>query len=521
MTDNNFDSAAGEAAGELPASAPPDSTPAPGAEDGPGESSPVGGEVVSTEPPVSELREQLSVLEARNAELTREREALVHRRATRHRARTALAVFFVVVGALLAPVSVISVWARNTVTNTDQYVATVQPLASDPAIQDAVSTNITNAIDAQINIPALLAETLPPQAQALQGPISGAVKNFISTTVSKAVTSAQFTKIWTTANRVAHAQLVAALEGKSSAGVSINSGKVTVDLSQLVTQVKQQLSAAGLTIVNKIPDNLIHGNVTVYQSNSVTELQSGFSLLNSLGVWLPIIALACLVIGVLLATGRRRAIAWAAFGILLTTVVFAIAFVAVRHAYLNALPASVSQAAGSAAFNILTRFLRQSAQALIAFAAIVWIVAFVSGPARGAGTLRRGVSSGVGHLGDHVERAGLLPGPVRVFVGRYRRWFQVADVALVVLVLALWNHRTAGDVLWMAVLGLVLLIVIEFIGNRRVLPATPGTSPAGEATVPAAATGTTAPVTTDLEGLLPSPAPDAAEPGAGPPAYRS
>ena len=48
------------------------------------------------------------------------------------RTRGIIAWVLIVLASLLIPVSVISVWAIRTVTNTDQYVATMAPLARNP-----------------------------------------------------------------------------------------------------------------------------------------------------------------------------------------------------------------------------------------------------------------------------------------------------------------------------------------------------------------------------------------------------
>jgi hypothetical protein len=64
-------------------------------------------------------------------------------RPRRRRWRTVVAVLLIVLGCVLAPLAGVAVWARNQVTNTDRYVATVAPLASDPAIQNAVADKIT------------------------------------------------------------------------------------------------------------------------------------------------------------------------------------------------------------------------------------------------------------------------------------------------------------------------------------------------------------------------------------------
>lgn len=49
-----------------------------------------------------------------------------------HWARNFWSVVLITVACLLAPLSVVSVWARGEVTDTDRYIATVAPLASKP-----------------------------------------------------------------------------------------------------------------------------------------------------------------------------------------------------------------------------------------------------------------------------------------------------------------------------------------------------------------------------------------------------
>ena len=53
-----------------------------------------------------------------------------------------------------------AVWARNQVTNTDRYVRTVAPLASDPAIQQAVADQITAQIFTYLDVRGLTNQTV-------------------------------------------------------------------------------------------------------------------------------------------------------------------------------------------------------------------------------------------------------------------------------------------------------------------------------------------------------------------------
>ena len=74
---------------------------------------------------------------------------------SRQRWRTILAVVLIVVGCVLAPLAGVAVWARNQVTNTDRYVRTVAPLASDPAIQQAVADQITAQVFTYLDVQGL------------------------------------------------------------------------------------------------------------------------------------------------------------------------------------------------------------------------------------------------------------------------------------------------------------------------------------------------------------------------------
>src|SRR5215217_4650879 len=146
------------------------------------------------------------------------------RSAARQRWRTVVATLLIVVACVLAPLSVVAVWTRNQVTNTDRYVATVSPLASDPAIQNAIADQITAQVFTYIDIQGLTTQAvgalaarvegrgLPPQAavalQGLAGPVANGVQGFVRTQVERVVQSQVFEDAWIQANRAAHEALV-------------------------------------------------------------------------------------------------------------------------------------------------------------------------------------------------------------------------------------------------------------------------------------------------------------------------
>jgi len=71
----------------------------------------------------------------------------------------------VVIGCVLAPLSAVAVWTRNQVIDTDRYVATVSPLARDPAIQAAVADQITAKVFSYIDVQGLTSQALDALAE--------------------------------------------------------------------------------------------------------------------------------------------------------------------------------------------------------------------------------------------------------------------------------------------------------------------------------------------------------------------
>ena len=64
---------------------------------------------------------------------------------------------FLLIGCLLLPVAAVALWARTVIFDTDRYVATVAPLARDPAVRNAVADRITAEVFAALNIEAFAA----------------------------------------------------------------------------------------------------------------------------------------------------------------------------------------------------------------------------------------------------------------------------------------------------------------------------------------------------------------------------
>src|SRR6185437_10863400 len=84
----------------------------------------------------------------------------------------------VVLASLLIPISVISVWAIRTVTNTDQYVATMAPLATNPVIVTHLADKATDELFSTHIVQDKVTTALPPAAKPFVTPVVAQVKTY-------------------------------------------------------------------------------------------------------------------------------------------------------------------------------------------------------------------------------------------------------------------------------------------------------------------------------------------------------
>ncbi|MEV7522736.1 hypothetical protein [Streptomyces sp. NPDC091371] len=375
---------------------------------------------------------------------------------------------------LLVPVSLLTVWVHDIVLDTDRYVSTVAPLASDPAIEQAAAHRITEAADVRVDgskVTAdlakwLEAQGLPPRVgtavKALGPQLDSAADAAVSKVATRFVESDRFEKLWTTANRAAHNAVVHALTGQGRGAVDVEGGTVTLDVGEAVEKVKEELVDAGLSPAEKIPD--VDKQMVLFQSDKLEKIRSTVHLLDVLGNWLPVITVLLGAIGVLLARRRRRALVTTALCAAAACLVVAIALVVARRYYLDHLPEQVqSPAAAASVFDTLVRFLRVSLRTAMVLGVVVALGAYLSG----AGRLPRGVRGKADSAADSAAGWGAAHGVHTGSVGRWveanRRALTVGVLLVLALVFALWNHPTVLTVLLLVLILLAVLAVLALL----------------------------------------------------------
>jgi hypothetical protein len=378
--------------------------------------------------------------------------------------RRIVAMVLLVIGVFLVPVSLSAIWVRNTLLDTDQYVATIGPLAENPDIQDGLADRVTTALFADDRVEKRIADALPPRAEVLAAPISSGLEGVTNEAALKLFQSKQFETVWDNVNRRAHSRLVEVLTGGGER-VSTKDGEVAIDVEQIFDNVKQRLDDRGITLFDDVELPAKYQSVVLIQSKELEQAQEVTDLLQTLAWVLPFVALLCIAGGVLLARNRRRRLMWAAIWVAIAVLVQLALLSVGRNFYLEAITSSgVRKGSAGAVWDQLTTFLRQGGRTLIVLALVVAIGAWVAGPSRGAVRMRSLWTGGPG------GRTKADAGPVAAFVARSKTGLRIAGAAVALAVLMLWNHPKGITVLAVLVVYLLYLAVIEIVGRAAPTP---------------------------------------------------
>ena len=401
--------------------------------------------------------------------------------------RPALVTVLVVLIAVLTPLGVIARWAHNEVADTDRYVESVAPLADDPAIQAAVTDQITAEITSRLQLQAVtedavaalqergLSPTAATSLTALSGPLANAIEGFVRDQVAQLVASDQFQVAWEETNREAHGQMVAVLTGKDTDLVEISDNAVSVNLATVIDAVKQRLVDRGFALVERLPT--VEAQFTIFQSDDITKAQSAFRLLSALNTLLPILLLVLLAAAVAVARDRRRALVAAMLAVAASMLLLGVTLNAFRMVYLDAIPTDeLPVDAAAAVYDTLVWFIRLNLRALLVLSLAVAFIAWVSGPSTAAVAVRGGTSRAIGWVRAGGERAGLDTGRFGSFLGTYKAVIRGAVLGLALLIYVMADHPTGAFTLTLVVGAALVLLVVELLA-RPAPAAVPGSAP--------------------------------------------
>jgi hypothetical protein len=428
-------------------------------------------------------------VEQLRSERDRLQRELEEARAGKHRrARKIVAAALVVLTVLTLAAAVPGTWARRTSLNTDRFVATVEPLASDPAIQQYLAMKITDAtfeaLDVQGRLQTALSERLP-RLTFLAGPITQAVHDFVQAQVQKLVATTQFQQLWVEAIRIAHEHAVALLEGESNIpGVDVSGGKVTVNLLPFVNQALQQLGGLVSDLVGRevtlpeITPEMIQsapqealqkiesalgvtlpsdfGTITVWDSKELAAAQQAVQSFNRLILLLVLAFVLFFALALVISPSRRRTLLQIVVAAAVVLVIERRLAIAGGHQLVGDVSSEAQGAVQAIVDAVLGSLLRYTGW-LLAIALVTIVVAVATAP-YGWVVRGRAAVGGAAFAAFGMVR-GTQGGPAAVWIGAHRDLL-LAGVAVLTLILLLWlNLSFWWALLLLVVAGLVALAV--------------------------------------------------------------
>ncbi|HTK16752.1 MAG TPA: hypothetical protein VL769_10205 [Acidimicrobiia bacterium] len=294
------------------------------------------------------------------------------------RVRAISSVALIVLACMLAFVSVIAVWTRALVLNTDAYVRAVGPLIEKPALRDELSLRIVDELYQHVDVPKLLREALPKRGDVLAPTLAQGIRDTSVKLASTALGTAAVRRVWENANRVAHDQVVHVLEGKGDI-LTTDKGEVAVELRPLAEKVREALDANGVHLFDNVPASTLDRRFVLFRSADLARAQRATRLLDALGTWLPLVTVLVFAGAVAASEQRRRAIGRCALALAATMVVLTVGVAVGRSFYLDHAGGQISRAAAAVPFDGLVRSLRRWVRLLFAAAIVVWFVTWIAG----------------------------------------------------------------------------------------------------------------------------------------------
>jgi hypothetical protein len=316
------------------------------------------------------------------------------------RTRIVIAWILVVLASLLIPISVISVWAIRTVTDTDQYVATMAPLARDPVIVDHLAQKATDELFSTRVVQNKVTSVLPKAAKPIVAPVVAQVKSYTYQLALKVFQSPKFGQLWDTLNRHSHTAVINILTGKKTPLQEKveKGGQIVLNLTPALSNLIDEADSRGVTLFDPLKPILSEGNhlsLTVVSKQQVQQYSGIFNLIVKLKWAIPIIALVLALIGILVGVDHRKVVARMAVGVSLFTLLLLAVLSVGRNRFVHtAIVHNLDGQVATAVWDTLLRFLKADLRWMLLAAVLVAIVMWLIGPARYAVWAR-----------DHIARA--------------------------------------------------------------------------------------------------------------------
>jgi hypothetical protein len=431
----------------------------------------------AADPGATSAGDTVATMDAPEATASAEPEdGVVARTRTSRRWRRALTTILLVLSCLTVLVSSVSIWAHRTVFNTDQWVATVGPLAQNPDVVKSVADHVTTQLDNTIKPEQTAKNLLPNALDRFAAPIGQGFEQIVHSAVTRIIQTDQFQKFWIAANTQVHARVIAVLEGKPTPHLTTTNGDVTLNLlpaySKIlkavdskasgllnakepiptitadtpVDQARSELSAA---LGRNLPANF--GTPVLFHSDELASAQHLVHVFNTLIIALVIVTVALIIGTIVVAERRRRTIIALGIGVVVAMTLAVVLTKVITNQVVSSITTPDDRGAVKATITSVLKGLNVISAILIAAGLVFAILAFLTGPSRFAGSVRHHGAE-IGRTLSGRNREGTVP-PYLAWMARYRLPLALGGLAVALLVLIFAVQGWVGALVTILVLA--------------------------------------------------------------------
>ena len=383
------------------------------------------------------------------------------------RAIASLLIFIITV--IIAPVAFIGHWGHRTVVDSTQYLATVGPLVDDPAVQDAVSKVISDAVVKQVDTSSLVGGFLgglipdPAISSALTDPIAAGINNLVYELVHKFVASKEFAKIWYTTNEVAQASLMALLENRPNGPIKIEGDTLVLDISTMLDAVQASLVKNGFDLASKITIPSSDAQIVLAQSPAISQAQLVYQLSAPVLQWFPLFIAILFGLSIALARNRSRTVLAVGLALIACGAATRVLMNTAETLFVDQLAGTVFEDAAVAFWATFFNYLLSGLVAIVFLGILIAFGGWFAGVSRPATSMRTAVGRGLHSLGSGV------PAGIRRSFRSYAPVLRWIIAIVMVLVLSLGAFMSMDRVIWLGLLTAGLLTLLEIlIGPDRI-----------------------------------------------------
>jgi len=303
------------------------------------------------------------------------------------RARRRTVKGLVILGSVLAFLSVFAIWTERQALNTDDWVSTSGHLIKNQTIRAAVGDYLVDQLYENVDVEAELKDILPGDTKDLAGPAAGGLRQVAGDGAEKVLETSTAQTLWEDANRSAHEQLVSVLEDKGDA-VSTSEGNVSLNLGSLLTNLADQVGI-GQGLAAKLPPDA--GQIEILHSDELKTAQNIAIAIKGLALVLSLLTFIAFAAAIYLTReGRWVTVLYSGIGLVAAGFAVIVFREIAGGIVVDQLVVTESaKPAGEAAWSIATSLMTSIASTVIVVGVLFAIAGWLASPTASARATRR------------------------------------------------------------------------------------------------------------------------------------